>query len=432
METFGETSSKEKKMNISRRVVVTGMGMVTPLGKDVKTTWENLLRRKNAVGKVSHFDASLYRTQIAAEINDFDPSAYLDPKEIKRLDLFAQYAIVAGIEAMNDAKLIIEKDSPLSERAGVFIGSGIGGSNTIQETYQKLRDKSPKMVMPHFIPMILINMPASQMSIRFNLNGPILGISTACASSGHSIGEAFHKIKYNYADVMLAGGAEASINPLPFAGFCAARTMSIRNSSPSTASRPFDKDRDGFVMGEGGAMVVLEDIEHAKKRGARIYAELCGYGTTADAYHITAPDPAAKGAFNAMKNALLDSDDRNAGNRVNYINAHGTSTPLNDKLETFAIKRLFGERAYKIPVSSTKSMIGHLLGASGAVEFITTVLSVNSGKIHPTCNLENPDPECDLDYVKEGCRDLEIDMALSNSFGFGGVNAALLVSKYKQ
>jgi 3-oxoacyl-[acyl-carrier-protein] synthase II len=409
-----------------RRVVVTGMGVVSPVGKSVKEFWEALLSAKNGIKLIDRFDVSQFPTKIAGLIDDFHPEERIDPKELKRMDLVTQYALYATYEAILDAGLSEGKFDPY--RAGVIFSSGIGGIKTLEEEVIKLKEQGPRRVSPFLVPMMIVDITPGHIAMRYSFKGPNYSVVSACASSAHAIGDAYRLIKYGDADIVIAGGAEAPITPIGLAGFCSMRALSTRNDEPEKASRPFDKERDGFVMAEGAGAVVLEELEHALKRGAKIYAEVVGYGATADAYHITAPHPEGEGAVNSMRLAIEEAGI--SPEEVSYINAHGTSTQLNDAAETKAIKKLFGEYAYKIPVSSTKSMTGHLLGAAGAVEFIATVMSVYTDKIHPTRNYEFPDPECDLDYVPGTYRELTVNYALSNSFGFGGHNASLLVKKY--
>jgi 3-oxoacyl-[acyl-carrier-protein] synthase II len=411
---------------MKRRVVVTGMGVVSPVGKSVKEFWEALLSAKNGIKLIDRFDVSQFPTKIAGLIEDFHPEERIDPKELKRMDLVTQYALYATYEAILDAGLSEGKFDPY--RAGVIFSSGIGGIKTLEEEVIKLKEQGPRRVSPFLVPMMIVDITPGHIAMRYGFKGPNYSVVSACASSAHAIGDAYRLIKYGDADIVIAGGAEAPITPIGLAGFCSMRALSTRNDEPEKASRPFDKERDGFVMAEGAGAVVLEELEHALKRGAKIYAEVVGYGATADAYHITAPHPEGEGAVNSMRLAIEEAGI--SPEEVSYINAHGTSTPLNDAAETKAIKKLFGEYAYKIPVSSTKSMTGHLLGAAGAVEFIATVMSVYTDKIHPTRNYEFPDPECDLDYVPGTYRELTVNYALSNSFGFGGHNASLLVKKY--
>jgi 3-oxoacyl-[acyl-carrier-protein] synthase II len=411
-----------------RRVVITGLGAVTPCGNDVPATWASLLKGRSGIGPVTRFDASGMPTRIAGEVKDFDGSAVVGPRRIRRMGLFMQYALAAGFEAVADAGF--DKDGgpwPDAERFGVYVGSGIGGFPEIVDGARAMDAEGLSRISPFFIPRSLINLATGHLSIELGAQGPTLCIATACAVGNHSIGEAWRAIALGDADVILAGGAEASISPLGMGGFMAMRALSKRNDEPTRASRPFDVGRDGFVMGEGAGIVLLEDYEHAKARGARIYCELIGYGATTDAHHITAPAPHGAGAARCMAAAL-----RSAGlapEEVGYINAHGTSTPLNDSHETAAIKTVFGEHAYALGVSSTKSLTGHLLGASGGVEAVATAMSVFTGTCHGTANLDHPDSQCDLDYLREGARDLRPRVALSNAFGFGGTNATLVFAR---
>lgn len=411
-----------------RRVVVTGMGMVSPLGLNVKSSWEALLQGKSGVGYITHFDAKDYPVRIAAEVKGFDPANYIEPKEIKKMDRFIHFAIAATEMAIQDSGLKINSQN--SERIGIVIGSGMGGLPTIEYYHKILLEKGWKRVSPFFIPMVIINLAAGQISIRYGIKGPNLAVTTACATGNHSIGEAFRMIQYGDADVMITGGAEAVITPMAVAGFSIMRALSTRNDEPEKASRPFDIDRDGFVMGEGSGIIILEELEHALKRGAKIYAELVGYGMSSDAYHITAPAPEGEGGARCMKAAINDAGIN--PEEIDYINAHGTSTKQGDELETQAIKKVFGEHAYKLCVSSTKSMTGHLLGAAGGVEAIFTILSIYENVVPPTINLDNPDPECDLDYVPYKPKKKEIRYAMTNSFGFGGTNASLLFKKFTE
>lgn len=410
---------------MERRVVVTGIGVISPLGKKDQL-WENLLKGVSGVGRVTRFDASEYPVQIAAEVKDFDPAEYLEPKEIRRMDLFCQYAVAAAIQSLMDAELKITEEN--AHRVGVLIGSGIGGVNTIEKQAQVLREKGVGKVSPFLVPMLIPDMASGQTAIITGAKGPNSCTVTACASGTHSIGDAFRIIARGNADVMMAGGAEAGVTPLSMAGFIAARALSTRNDAPERASRPFDLTRDGFVMGEGACVLLLEELSHANARGARIYCELIGYGASGDAYHMTSPAPEHEGAQRAMKEALADAeitiDD------VGYINAHGTSTKYNDYYETLAIKKVFGERAYQIPISSTKALTGHLLGASGALEAGICALTLKNQVIPGTYNLENPDPECDLDYVPNQLRKADLEVALNNSFGFGGHNAVLVMRRW--
>lgn len=412
----------------NKRVVITGLGAVTPVGIGKDIFWKSLMEGKTGIGPITRFDASNYATQIAGEVKDFDYSLYIDKKEGKRMDRFAQLAIAASKLAMEDAKLDLDKEN--KDRIGTCIGSGIGGVETLHDQYKALFDKGPGRVSPFFVPMMISNMAAGQVSITFGLNGPNTAIVTACASGTNSIGDAFKIIQRGDADVMVAGGTEAAVSPIAVAGFCSMKAMSTRNQEPEKASRPFDKDRDGFVMGEGSGIVVLESLEHALARGAHIYAEVLGYGTNADAYHITAPAPEGEKAMECMRLAICDAGIK--PEEVDYINAHGTSTPMNDRNETLAIKKLFGEHAYKVAVSSTKSMTGHLLGAAGGVETIVCALAIANSEIPPTINYETPDEGMDLDYVPNVGRKAPVNVALSNSFGFGGHNATILLRKYAE
>jgi 3-oxoacyl-[acyl-carrier-protein] synthase II len=401
------------------------MGVLAPNGLTLETFWEALASGKNAVGQVTAFDCSGFISQMDAEVKDFDPLDYLHPKHVKRMDRFAQLATSCALLAFEDSGVDLSQEDPY--RIGVLIGSGIGGIKTISDQHQLLLEKGPRYLSPFLIPMLIINIASGYVSMILKLRGPNLSVATACATANHAIGEALNIIREGDADIMIAGGAEAPLTRLGYGGFCAMRALSTRNDEPEKASRPFDRDRDGFIMGEGAGVVVLETLEHARKRAARIYCELAGYGMTADAYHITAPSPDGEGAARCMELALEDAglnpDD------VDHINAHGTSTPLNDKVETIAIKRIFRDHAYKIPISSTKSMVGHLLGAAGAVELIAAVLCLRRGMVHPTINYETPDPDCDLDYVPNVARDYKTDVLLSNSLGFGGHNATLVARR---
>jgi len=412
---------------LARKVVVTGIGVISPIGIGKEQFWKSLIEGKSGIDYIRSFDTTDLDTKIAGEVRDFDPESFLPRKEVRRMDRFSQLAVCASLMAIEDAGWNSEHIP--RERAGVILGSGIGGIQTFEEQHQVLLSKGPQKISPFFIPMMIVNMGAANVAIRLGLKGPSSCVSTACEASTHALGEALRMIQRGDADFMIAVGAEASITPLALAGFCAMKALSTRNDEPSRASRPFDKNRDGFVMAEGACALVLEEEQIALRRGARIYAELKGYGSTCDAYHITAPDPEGEGAARSMSIAIQD-----AGltvEDIDYINAHGTSTPLNDKVETLAIKKVFGERAYQVKISSTKSMTGHLLGAAGALEGAATVLSIYHGVVHPTINLEEPDPECDLDYTTHGAFTLSIRNALSNSFGFGGHNGTLVFGKYE-
>jgi 3-oxoacyl-[acyl-carrier-protein] synthase II len=410
-----------------KKIVITGVGVVSPIGIGKEAYWASLESGKNGFARITKFDPANYTCQIDAEVKGFDPLLYIEKKRARRMDLFTQFAIAASHMAMKDANLDHTKVDP--ERAGVIVGSGIGGLPTIEAQHSVLLEKGPSRVTPFLIPMLITNIAPGEIAIDFGFVGPNFSVSSACATANQSIGAALRHMRYGDADVMIAGGTEAAITALGVAGFCQAQALTTDfNNNPAIASRPFDAKRSGFVMGEGAGIVILETEEHAKKRGARIYAELAGYGATDDAFHITAPNPEAKAATKAMELALKDAGV--APEQIDYINAHGTSTNLNDKTETKAIKMVFGDHARKIPISSTKSMTGHLLGAAGGVELIATLLSMEKGIVHPTINYENPDPECDLDYVPNKARAHKITAALSNSLGFGGHNAVLVVKKY--
>jgi 3-oxoacyl-[acyl-carrier-protein] synthase II len=410
-----------------RRVVVTGMGAATPLGNEVETLWKSLIAGECGIDRITQFDASTYDCQIAAEVKNFDSTpAFPSAKEVRRADRFAQFGVYAGWQALKDSGLDLQKAD--RDEIGVFIGSGIGGLHTTEEQHNVLLAKGPGRVSPFMIPMLILNMASGMFSMYYKLRGPNVATCSACATSTHAIGEAWRTIKMGAANVMFAGGAEATIVPLGIAGFCAMKAMSTRNDEPKKASRPFDVGRDGFVMGEGGAVLVLEELEHAKARGAKIYCELAGYGNTADANHMTAPAPQGEGAARCMKMAL-----RSAGmqpEEISYINAHGTSTPQGDVCETQAIKTVFGEHAKKLAVSSTKGALGHMLGAAGAVESAICAKAIETQIVPPTINLDNQDPECDLDYVPHTAREMKVDAILNNSFGFGGHNATILARKF--
>jgi 3-oxoacyl-[acyl-carrier-protein] synthase II len=406
-----------------RRVVVTGLGLITPVGIGVAESWANIISGQSGIGKITKFDCSTYPSQVAGEVKNFDPLLYIPPKDARRMDTFIQFGIAAGIEAFKDSG--IEVTDSNSERIGVSVGSGIGGINLIESTGDVFDEGGVRKVSPFFIPGTIINMISGNLSIMLNLKGPNVSIATACTTGTHSIGDAARMIEFGDADVMLAGGAEAAITELSVAGFSSAKALSSRNDDPKTASRPWDKDRDGFVIGEGAGVMVLEEYEHAKKRGAKIYAELSGYGMSADAYHITAPnmDGPRRSIVNALKNANVNIDN------VQYINAHGTSTQLGDLNETNAIKASFGDYAKKLVVNSTKSMTGHLLGGAGGIESVFTVLAIHHQISPPTINIFNQDPECDLDYCANEARSMKIDVALKNNFGFGGTNGSLVFKK---
>lgn len=410
-----------------RRVVVTGLGLITPLGIGVDSSWKAFLEGKSGIGRITRFDASDLPVHIAGEVKDFDPSLYIEQKEIKKMDRFIHFALAASTMAIEDSGIRITDEN--AERIGVIIGSGIGGLPAIEHYHKVYLEKGYRRITPFFIPMLIINLASGQVSIKFGAKGPNSAVATACATGSHAIGDAFRIIQRGEADVMITGGTESVITPLAIGGFAVMKALSTRNNEPERASRPFDVNRDGFVMGEGAGIVILESLENAKARGARIYAEVVGYGMTSDAYHITAPAPEGEGAATCMSLALKDAGV--SPDVVDYINAHGTSTKYGDEIETAAIKRVFGEHAYRLSVSSTKSMTGHLLGAAGGVEAVVSVLSVYNDVIPPTINLDNPDPECDLDYVPHKARHRIINFALSNSFGFGGTNACLLFKKYR-
>ena len=411
---------------MSRRVVVTGIGLVSSVGIGTGANWDALLAGRSGIGRISRFDPSQFAAQIAGEVRDFDPQQFVEKKDVKKMDIFIQYAIAASQFAMDDSGLVVTPAN--ADRIGVFIASGIGGFSTIEREHRALLEGGPRKISPFFIPSAIINLASGQVSIRFGAKGPNSATCTACSASAHAIGDAFEIIKRGDADAMIAGGSEAAITPMGVGGFGAMRALSTRNDDPERASRPFDRDRDGFIIGEGSGVVIIEELEMARARGARIYAELVGSGMSADAFHITAPSEDGEGAVRVMRQCL-----KSAGvgpEAVNYINAHGTSTPYNDKLETLAIKKCFGAHATSLAISSTKSMTGHLLGAAGGLEAGITALAVHTQQVPPTINLDNPDPECDLDYVPHTARKLPIEYALSNSFGFGGTNAALLLKRY--
>ncbi len=409
-----------------KRVVITGLGAISPLGNNKDALWDGLLSGRSGVSYITKFDPKDHETKIAAEVKDFDPSLYMEKKEAKRMDLFSQYAVAASKEAIEDGGIdLLSLDL---ERVGTIIGSGIGGITTLEAEKEKIELKGPGRVSPLFIPMMITNMAAGQVSMNLGLKGSSMTLTTACASATHAIGEAFRSIKHGYQDMVVTGGTESSITKLSVAGFISMKALSSRNDSPESASRPFDKDRDGFVMGEGAGILILEDLDHALKRGAKIYAEIVGYGSTSDAFHITQPDPEAKGASKAMSLAL--SEGGTVKEEVDYINAHGTSTYFNDKLESLAIEKVFGDHAKDINISSTKSMTGHLLGAAGGVEAIATVLAIKNSIIPPTINYTTRDEECSLNYTPNKAVKRDIKYALSNSLGFGGHNASILFKSY--
>ncbi|TFB08124.1 beta-ketoacyl-[acyl-carrier-protein] synthase II [Candidatus Atribacteria bacterium MT.SAG.1] len=410
------------------RVVITGAGLVTPIGIGKEEFWQSLIRGKSGITKISYFDTSEYPAKIAAEVKNFDFMNFISPKEAKRMDKSTQFSIVSAMLALEDSKLkITEKDD---YSTGVIIGSGIGGIGTFEKQHKMLLEKGPGRVSPFFIPMMISNISAGEIAIKIGAKGPNGVIATACASSTHAIGIAFKLLQHGDAQIIFSGGTEAAISPMALAGFCKMRALSIQNDNPSRASRPFDKERDGFVMGEGAGILVLETLQHAKERNANIYAEILGFGMTADAYHITAPAPDGESAAKAMEIALRNA--RIKPSQIDYINAHGTSTPLNDKLETLAIKKVFGRHAYNLKISSNKSMTGHLLGASGGVEAIATAFTIKNNIIPPTINYNSPDPECDLDYVPNKSEKKIVNYAISNSFGFGGHNGVIVLGKYKE
>ena len=410
-----------------RRVVITGIGLVSPLGIGTESNWAALTSGQSGIGPITHFDAAHFAARIAGEVRGFDPLRFVDKKDVKKMDIFIQYAIAASQFAMDDAQLTITPE--LASNTGVFIASGIGGFTTIEREHIALLEGGPRKISPFFIPSAIINLAAGQVSIRFGAKGPNSATCTACSASAHAIGDAWEIIRRGDADVMIAGGSEAAITPMGVGGFAAMRALSTRNDQPTRASRPFDKDRDGFVVGEGAGVLILEELAGALRRGGRVYAELVGYGMAADAYHITAPSEDGDGPLRVMTRALRSA--HVTASQIQYINAHGTSTPHGDKVETIAIKRCFGECAKKVAVSSTKSMTGHLLGAAGGLEAGITALAVHHQIVPPTINLEQADEECDLDYVPNVARRLEMEYALSNSFGFGGTNAALLFKRYR-
>ncbi len=409
-----------------RRVVVTGLGALTPIGNNVPKYWQGLISGRNGIGTITLFDASQHASRIAGEVKGFDPNEFLDRKESKRMDRFTQFAVIASQQALLDSQLIINELN--ADHVGIIIGTGVGGIKMMEEQQEIYLTKGPSRCSPFMVPTMIANMAAGMTAIHVGAKGPNSCTVTACAAGSNAIGDAFRLIQYGYADAMICGGTEAAVTPLAMAGFASMKALSTRNEEPSKASRPFSLDRDGFVMGEGSGILLLEDLEHALSRGAKIYAELVGYGTTCDAHHMTSPVPGGQGAAKAIELALKDAQLKPED--INYINAHGTSTPLNDSIETKAIKKAFGERAKEIAISSTKSMTGHLLGGSGGIEAVATVLAISENKIPPTINLNNPDPECDLDYVPNVSRNQLVGAAISNSFGFGGHNASLVFKKY--
>ena len=410
---------------MKRRVVVTGLGIISPVGNDITTAWDNIVNGRSGIKRITHFDPSALTAQIAGEVKDFDVTQYMSAKEAKQMDAFIHYGIVAGVQAWQDAGLEITEDN--ADRIGVIVGSGIGGLPRIEATQSDYLERGPRRISPFFVPGSLVNLVSGQLSIRLGLKGPSYAVVSACTTGLHSIGDAARLIEYGDADVMLAGGAEATISPLGMGGFAAMRALSTRNDDPETASRPWDIDRDGFVMGEGAGVLVLEEYEHAKKRGARIYGEFDGYGMSSDAHHITTPDSDGprRGMLNALRNGGVNVDE------IDYINAHGTSTPLGDINETVAIKLALGEHAHNVVVNSTKSMTGHLLGAAGGIEAVFTTLALYNQISPPTINIFNQDPECDLDYCANQARDMKIDVAISNSFGFGGTNGSMVLRRLR-
>lgn len=405
-----------------RRIVVTGLGVITSLGEEIDTFWNNILAGKSGIDRVQAFDVDAYPCQIASEVRDFEPSAYMPPKEVRRNDRYTHFAVAAAKRAVEDANL--DTSTVESERFGVFVGSGIGGMWTIEKQSRVLFERGPRKISPFMIPSLIANMASGVIAIEMGARGPNFSIVTACATATHCIGEALRTIRHGSADIMIAGGSEAAVTPLGFAGFCAMKAMSTRNDEPSRACRPFDIGRDGFIMGEGSGILVLETLEHAQARGAKIYCEISGYGNSCDAFHITQPDPEGRGLSLAMNQAISDADIR--PEEIDYINAHGTSTPYNDKFETIAVKNVLGEHAYKIRMSSTKSMTGHLLGAAGGVEAAVCAKTIETGKIPATINYEDPDPDCDLNYVPNESQTGTVKTALSNNLGFGGQNASLV------
>ena len=411
-----------------RRVVVTGLGVISPVGSGVEKFWKSLIEGKSSIRPITHFDASLFDCRICGDVLDYNPLDHFNSKEARHLSRFVQFAAVASREAVRNAQLDLQKLD--LDRVGVLIGSGIGSIDTLEHEHQKFLEKGPSRITPHFIPKIIINEAAGQVSIETGARGPVTCVATACSTATNAIGDAFRFIQYGDADVMIAGGTESATTVMGVGGFCALKALSRRNDAPEKASRPFDLNRDGFVMAEGAGIVILETLEHAKRRGAPILAEMIGYGRTSDAFHITAPESSGRGAAKAMELAIKDAG--LTPKDISYINAHGTSTELNDKVETLAVKKVFGEYARKVPMSSTKSMTGHLLGAAGGVEFAASVFTIRDGLIPPTINYETPDPGCDLDYVPNVARRAKVDVVMSNSLGFGGHNATVIVKKFQE
>jgi 3-oxoacyl-[acyl-carrier-protein] synthase II len=411
-----------------RRVVITGLGAVTSIGLTAEDFWRSCLDGKSGISTITAFDPADFAVKISGEVKDFEPTDFIEKKEARRMDRCVQFGIAASDMAVKDASLDMSRVD--ANMAGTVIGSGVGGISTFERQHEVLLNRGPSRVSPFFVPMMIIDMIPGMISMRHGLKGPNYGVVSACASATHAMGICMRIIQNGEADVMITGGSEAAVTPMTVGGFASMKALSRRNDDPPAASRPFDSERDGFVIGEGAGILVFESLEHARNRGARVLAEIAGYGATADAYHMTAPAPGGEGGARSMKAALEDAGV--APGDISYINAHGTSTPHNDKLETAAIRTVFGDTAPNIPISSTKSMVGHLLGGGGAVELVATVLSIRDGKVHPTINLTNPDPECDLDYVPEGARDVDVSVALSNSFGFGGHNASMVIKKYEE
>jgi len=411
-----------------RRVVITGMGLVTPVGTGVQTSWNAVLQGQSGIGRITSFDTSDYPCHIAGEVKDFDPLAYVDKKEVKRMDRFTQFALASATMALDTAALPISEEN--AHRCGCLLGVGFGGMATLERNHESLLRAGPQRISPFFVPMLIANMAAGHVCMRFGLRGPNSCVTTACAAGTHAIGEAYKIVQRGDADVMLSGGCEAAITPLALGGFCAMRALSTRNDAPQQASRPFDKGRDGFVLGEGAGVLVLEELQQAQRRGATIYAEIVGYGMSADAYHMTQPDPEARGVALCLQQALRDAGV--APQEIGYINAHGTSTPYNDKYETLAVKKVFGEYAYHLAMSSTKSMTGHLLGGAGGIEGVFTTLALHHGVLPPTMNWETPDADCDLDYVPNAARATPVQLAMSTSLGFGGTNACVVFKKYTE
>jgi len=411
---------------VKRRGVVTGIGLVTPLGTTTEATWDSLVNGRSGIGPITRFDASDQASRIAAEVKGFEPEKYFEPKQVKNLDHFVQYALAAAEIAVTASGLTLNESE--SDRIGVITGCGMGGLPTIEQYHQVYMEKGPKRITPFLIPRIIPNMPSGHISMRFNAKGPNLALTTACAAGTHAVGEAFRSITYGDCDIAITGGTESVICPLAVGGFASMKALSTRNDDPERASRPFDRDRDGFVIAEGSGILVLEELEHALKRGATVYAEMAGYGQSSDAYHVAAPPENGEGGARCMKRALQDAG--MAPSDIDYVNAHGTSTPLNDRCETAAIKTVFGDHAHKLQISSTKSMTGHMLGGAGGIEAAFTALTLHHGVIPPTINLENPDPDCDLDYVPNIAREHQVSTAMSNSFGFGGTNGVIIMKRF--